>query len=357
MPYISATKILDYLNSSIICLSDRLTINQVNATAEVFFDTSEKSLLDKPFVSLFDPNSVNTILQSLEFCLHNNHQTTEHEALLTLANHRIITTDYSIHPIIDAGQTSLLVEIQPIDRHMEIARDGQRINQQIASQQLARGMAHEIKNPLGGIRGAAQLLEGEITNPSLKEYTDVIIREVDRLQTLLNDMLGPNRKIVKSGMNILEVLEHVRSLILAEFPETEVIRDYDPSIPEILADKDQLIQAFLNMARNAAQAFEPVGAVRSSKIIFKTRICRQHTIGHRRYRHVMQIDIIDNGPGVADEVIDNIFLPMVTNKSDGSGLGLPIAQQIIFGHHGIIQCQSDQDETIFTTLLPLEPAT
>jgi two-component system nitrogen regulation sensor histidine kinase GlnL len=357
MPNLTASKILDYLNSSIICLSDRLTINQVNATAEVFFDTSEKTLLDRPFASLFDPKSENTILQSLEFCLLNNHQTTEHEALLTLANHRVITTDYSIHPITEDGHTSLLVEIQPIDRHMEIARDGQRINQQIASQQLARGMAHEIKNPLGGIRGAAQLLEGEITNPGLKEYTDVIIREVDRLQTLLNDMLGPNRRIVQTRMNILEVLEHVRSLILAEFPTTEVIRDYDPSIPEIMADKDQLIQAFLNMARNAAQAFVPLGAIQSSRIIFRTRICRQHTIGHRRYRHVMQIDIIDNGPGVADEVIDNIFLPMVTNKSDGSGLGLPIAQQIIFGHHGIIQCQSDQTQTTFTTLLPLEPAT
>ncbi|MBL7000272.1 MAG: PAS domain-containing sensor histidine kinase [Gammaproteobacteria bacterium] len=357
MPNIKANKILDYLNSSIICLSDNLTINQVNATAEVFFDSSEKTLLNKPFASLFDPNAENTILKSLEFCLHNNHQTTEHEALLMLVNHRLITTDYSIHPIMEAGQINLLVEIQPIDRHMEIARDGQRINQQIASQQLARGMAHEIKNPLGGIRGAAQLLEGEITNPALKEYTDVIIREVDRLQTLLNDMLGPNRKIVKTNMNILEVLEHVRSLILAEFPDSQVIRDYDPSIPEILADKDQLIQAFLNLARNAAQAFVPLGANQTSKIIFKTRICRQHTIGHRRYRHVMQIDIIDNGPGVADEVIDNIFLPMVTNKPDGSGLGLPIAQQIIFGHNGIIQCQSDQDKTVFTTLLPLEPAT
>ena len=354
MTSIKATNILDHLNCGIICLSDELRINQLNATAEVFFDASEKMLINKPFSSLFDPNCENTILNSLLFCLRSNHQTTEHEAILTLTNHKIVTTDYSIHPIFEDKQLKLLIEIKPIDRHLQIARDGQRINQQIASQQLARGMAHEIKNPLGGIRGAAQLLEGEITNPALKEYTDVIIREVDRLQTLLNDMLGPNRKIVKEKMNILEALEHVRSLILAEFSHVEVIRDYDPSIPEIQADKSQLIQAFLNIARNAAQSFNCKKTDSNNRIIFKTRINRQHTIGHKRYPQVVQIDIIDNGPGVDSEVIDNIFLPMVTNKPDGSGLGLPIAQQIIFGHDGIIQCQSSPENTVFTTLLPLE---
>jgi len=354
MTSIKATNILDHLNCGIICLSDELRINQLNTTAEVFFDASEKTLINKPFSDLFDPNSENTILDSLLFCLQNNHQTTEHEAILTLANHKIVTTDYSIHPIFEDKQLKLLIEIKPIDRHLEIARDGQRINQQIASQQLARGMAHEIKNPLGGIRGAAQLLEDEITNPALKEYTDVIIREVDRLQTLLNNMLGPNRKIVKQKMNILEALEHVRSLILAEFPHVAVIRDYDPSIPEIQADKSQLIQAFLNIARNAAQSFDCMKTDSNNRIIIKTRINRQHTIGHKRYRQIVQVDIIDNGPGVDSEVIDNIFLPMVTNKPDGSGLGLPIAQQIIFGHDGIIQCQSKPQNTVFTTLLPLE---
>lgn len=353
MPYIEARKILDYLNSSIICLSDDLTINQVNATTEVFFDTSEKVLTGKPFASLFAPNSENSILSSLQFCLEHNHQITEHEAPLTLANRKAVTIDYSIHPIIEADQQlNLLVELRPIERHLEIAKDGQRITQQIASQQLARGMAHEIKNPLGGIRGAAQLLEDEITNPALKEYTDVIIREADRLQTLLNNMLGPNKKIEKEKINILEVLEHVRSLLLAEFSDIDIIRDYDPSIPELLADKDQLIQAFLNIARNAAQSINGNG-----EITFKTRINRQHTIGYRRYKHVMQIDIIDNGPGVAKEVLENIFLPMVTDKPNGSGLGLPIAQQIIFGHHGIIQCQSEHGHTLFTTLLPLETDT
>lgn len=353
MPNINASKILDYLNSSIICLSENLTINQVNATAEVFFDTSEKVLLGKPFASLFDPNDDNSILSSLQFSLTHNHQITEHEASLTLANRKTIISDYSIHPIIEVDQLNLLVELLPIDRHLEIAKDGQAISQQAASQQLARGMAHEIKNPLGGIRGAAQLLEGEISNPGLKEYTDVIIREADRLQRLLNSMLGPNRKIEKHKVNILEVLEHVRSLILAEFSNLKINRDYDPSIPELMADKNQLIQAFINMLRNSAQSVSQK-LDKYAEITLKTRISRQHTIGSKRYKHVVQIDIIDYGPGVAEEVLENIFLPMVTNKPDGTGLGLPIAQQIIFGHNGIIQCQSNPEQTTFTTLLPLE---
>lgn len=350
MSVIKSRTILDYLNSSIICLNSELKINQVNATAEVFFDTSEKLMLNKPFGSLFNPDAENSILSSLQFCLENNHQITEHEARITLINGKSFTTDYSIHPIVDVDQTNLLLEIRPVDRHLEIARDGHRMTQQMASQQLARGMAHEIKNPLGGIRGAAQLLEGETNNPALKEYTDVIIREADRLQTLLNNMLGPNRRINRQQINILEVLEHVYRLISAEFsPPVTITRDYDPSIPELMADKDQLIQAFINIARNAAQAVGDEG-----DLLFKTRISRQHTIGHKRYRHVIQIDIIDDGPGISDEVIENIFLPMVTDKADGSGLGLPIAQQIIFRHDGIIQCTSEPGKTIFTTLIPLD---
>lgn len=348
MTLLNANKILDYLNSSIVCLNSNLEINQVNSTAEVFFDTSEKALTNKPFTSLFDERFDNSILSSLQFCLENNHQITEHEATLTLVSGKQITGDYSIHPIAEIDSLNLLIEIRPIDRHLEIAREGQRVTQQLASQQLARGMAHEIKNPLGGIRGAAQLLESEIKEPDLLEYTDVIIREADRLQELTNSMLGPNRKIEKAPLNILEVLEHVQSVVGAEFPGVEIIRDYDPSIPEIEADRNQLIQAFLNIVRNAAQAVEGNGTV-----TFQSRICRQLTIGATRHRHVMRIDIIDDGKGISEEVLENIFLPMVTDKPDGTGLGLPIAQQIISRHEGSIQCQSEPGHTMFRTLLPL----
>ncbi len=349
MPLINASTILDYLDSSIICLSSDLQIKQVNSTAEVFFDNSSKALVEKPFSSLFDQRFENSILESLQFCLQHNHQVTEHEASLTLASGKSIISDYSIHPILDVDRLNLLIEIRPFDRHLEIAREGQRISQQLASQQLARGMAHEIKNPLGGIRGAAQLLESEIDNPELKEYTEVIIREADRLQNLLNNMLGPNKRIDRQRINILEILEHVHSLIVAEFNQVEINCDYDPSIPELLADRDQLVQAFLNIARNAAQAIDGMG-----EISFKTRINRQHTIGHRRHKHVVQIDIADHGPGIAEDLIGNIFLPMVTDKADGTGLGLPIAQQIIVRHEGIIQCHSEPGRTLFTTLLPLD---
>jgi two-component system, NtrC family, nitrogen regulation sensor histidine kinase GlnL len=352
MSLISANKILDYLDSTIICMNSNLQIKQVNATAEVFFDTSESVLLDKKFSDLLSKKEANSIQSSLEFSAANNHQVTEHEAVLTLSNGKLISCDYSIHPIIELDSLNLLLEIRPLDRHLEIAQEGQRIAQQLASQQLARGMAHEIKNPLGGIRGAAQLLEREINNPELKEYTDVIIHEVDRLQVLLNSMLGPNRRIAKAPVNILEVLEHVSSVVLAEFTHNlEIIRDYDPSLPDIYADKNQLIQAFLNIVRNAAQS---VADQERGTITLRTRVSRQHTILNKRHKLVMQIDVIDNGPGISPELIENIFLPMVTDKADGSGLGLPIAQQIITGHEGIIQCNSSSGSTEFNTLLPLE---
>ena len=349
MPTISARKILDYISDSIICLDESLVIKQVNATAQVFFDTSDSVLVGRPIASLFDPKAENSLLQSLHKCLREQHQITEHQARLHLANGKVLSTDYTVHPVQEIDAHTLLLEIQPIDRHLEIARDSQRVAQQIASQQPVRGMAHEIRNPLGGIRGAAQLLDSEIDDPALKEYTAVIIREVDRLQHLLNDMLGPNRRIEKTSINILEVLEHVANLIQAEYAEIEIVRDYDPSIPDLMADKDQLIQSFLNIGRNGAQAMDGKG-----ELVFRTRINRQQTIGNRRYRHVIEATVIDHGPGIDPSVQENIFLPMVTSKPEGSGLGLPIAQQIIFGHGGLIQCSREGDRTLFTTFLPLE---
>ena len=353
MGFIPAQKILDYLDSSIICMDSNLRIRQANATAEVFFDTSESLLVHKQFNELLSRNEENSILSSIESSLTHKHRVVEHEANLILANGRQVPVDYSIHPIADGDKHNLLIEIHPLERHLEIVREGQRMTQQIASQQLARGLAHEIKNPLGGIRGAAQLLEGEMNDPELIEYTEVILRETDRLQTLLNSMLGPNRRIEKSWVNILEILEHVRSVVDAEFgSDITIIRDYDPSIPDMHADKNQLIQAFLNIIRNAAQAIEPGG-----EIHLITRISSQHTILNKRYRHVIQVDVVDDGPGIAPDLLGNIFLPMVTDKADGTGLGLPIAQQIMIGHDGIIQCHSAPGKTEFTILLPIETPT
>ncbi len=217
---------------------------------------------------------------------------------------------------------------------------------------MIRGLAHEIKNPLGGLRGAAQLLERELPDPQLTEYTKIIIDEADRLQNLLNRMLGPNTLPNLRETNIHHVLERVRSLVLAEAPPgIEITRDYDPSIPNLNADSDQLIQAALNLVRNAVQALGQHGS-----IILRTRAQRQITIGHERHRLVLTLEVIDNGPGIPQEIQERIFYPMVTGHANGTGLGFSIAQSLINRHGGLIECTSEPGNTIFRILLPLENA-
>jgi two-component system nitrogen regulation sensor histidine kinase GlnL len=220
---------------------------------------------------------------------------------------------------------------------------------QQASSELVRGVAHEIKNPLGGIRGAAQLLERDFPDSQHREYTRVIIREVDRLQNLVNRMLGPNRAPEKHLINVHEVVEHVRRLIEAEARAVTVVRDYDPSIPELEADKEQLIQAMLNLARNAMQAVAEGG-----RITLRTRAKRQITIGGQRHRVVAQIDIEDDGPGIEESMQERIFYPMVTTRAEGTGLGLPIAQYLIQSHGGVIECKSRPGCTVFSIMIPFE---
>jgi two-component system nitrogen regulation sensor histidine kinase GlnL len=351
MPPPAVDKLLDYLKCSIICLDQDLKLSHINATGEILFDNSISALLGREFRQLFSQVEPSTITGKLDQFVEEYQPVTEHEAKITLSSGKSIIADYTIIPLEegDVG-ASILIEIRPLDRQVEILRDELSQLQNQASQQFARGMAHEIKNPLGGIRGAAQLLEKEIIQPSMKEYTDVIISEVDRLQTLVNNMLGPNVSINKQPVNILEILEHIRSLLLAAEPDRLVIhRDYDPSIPDLLADRGQLIQAFLNIAQNAVQALGEHG-----EITFKTRIGRQVTIGQNKHPLVIQIDITDNGIGIPATLIDTIFLPMVTDKAQGSGLGLPIAQEIVSGHGGIIKSESSASGTTFSTILPLE---
>jgi len=351
MPQLAVDKILDNLSSTIICLDQELRLCHINATGEMLFDSSISALIGRDFSQLFSQVEASTITAKLSHFVAQRQPMTEHEAKITLVNGKSITADYTIYPLDEAEVGgNILIEIKPLDRQVQILRDELSQMHKQASQQFARGMAHEIKNPLSGIRGAAQLLEKEIVQPSMKEYTDVIISEVDRLQALVNNMLGPNTRIKKEPVNILEILEHIRSLLLAAEPgRFPIIRDYDPSIPELLADKDQLIQAFLNIAQNAVQALKEDG-----EIIFKTCIGRQVTIGKIKHPLVIQIDIIDNGCGIPAALSDTIFLPMVTDKPEGSGLGLPIAQEIISGHGGIIKSQSSTKGTTFSTVLPLE---
>ena len=350
---VNADKILDTLNSTIICLDASDTVVYINFQGEILFDSSADALMGRPFNSLLSSIEPNNIVEKLHYFAESKQTITEHEAALMLSDGRSKLVDYSIYALDNDTNTGVtLIEIRPLERQLEFAQDALSNLQKQVSQQFARGIAHEIKNPLGGIRGAAQLLDRELSDAALKEYTEVIIGEVDRLQVLIDNMLGPGSSIDKQAVNILEILEHIRKLLETAEPDSFVFcRDYDTSIPEFNADRNLLIQAFLNLALNAVQALTD----KDGRIIFKTRIDRNITIGKLKHPLVIQIDIIDNGRGISEDINSMMFLPMVTDKPEGSGLGLPIAQEIVSRHGGIIKVESSSEGTTFRTLLPLEP--
>ncbi len=249
----------------------------------------------------------------------------------------------------------VVVELLPQEQQARQEREERLIDQAQANKELIRNLAHEIKNPLGGIRGAAQLLQMDLESKDLIEYTQVIIHEADRLQSLVDRLLAPHRRPhVVGDVNIHEVCERVRSLILAEFPKgLRVVRDYDTSIPEFRGDREQLIQAVLNIAHNAAQALASRIAAGDAQIVFKTRVGRQVTFGKQRYRLALELHVIDNGPGVPDSIKDRIFFPLVSGRDGGSGLGLTLAQTFVQQHHGLIECDSQPGQTDFKLLIPL----
>ncbi len=249
----------------------------------------------------------------------------------------------------------IIVELLPLEQQARQDREERLIDQAQANKELIRNLAHEIKNPLGGIRGAAQLLQMEIESKDLIEYTQVIIHEADRLQTLVDRLLAPHRRPhVVGDVNIHEVCERVRSLILAEFPRgLRVVRDYDTSIPEFRGDREQLIQALLNIAHNAAQALTDRITAGDAQISFKSRIARQVTFGKQRFRLALELHVVDNGPGVPDSIKDRIFYPLVSGRDGGSGLGLTLAQTFVQQHHGLVECDSIPGRTDFKILIPL----
>ncbi len=262
-----------------------------------------------------------------------------------------------VHVIVnqmDVGD-QVVVELVEIEQQTRQDREERALGQAQANKELIRNLAHEIKNPLGGIRGAAQLLEMELDSRALSEYTQVIIQEADRLQALVDRLLAPHRKPhVVSDVNIHEVCERVRALILAEFPRgLAVKRDYDISIPDFRGDREQLIQAVLNIAHNAAQALVDRIAASDALITLRTRIARQVTLGKQRYRLALELHIEDNGPGVGESIRERIFFPLVSGREGGSGLGLTLAQTFVQQHQGTIECESEPGKTIFKIVLPL----
>ena len=249
----------------------------------------------------------------------------------------------------------MIVELLPVEQQTRQEKEERLLEQTQANKELIRNLAHEIKNPLGGIRGAAQLLQMEIESRDLTEYTQVIVREADRLQTLVDRLLAPHRRPhVVGPVNIHEVCERVRSLIVAEFPRgLQVIRNYDISLPEFQGDKEQLIQALLNIAHNAAQALSERIAREDARITLCTRIARQVTIAKQRHRLALELHVIDNGPGIPEEIKDRLFSPLVSGRDGGSGLGLNLAQTFVQQHKGLIECDSEPGHTDFKIMIPL----
>ena len=262
-----------------------------------------------------------------------------------------------VHVVVAQTESNaeVVVELLPLEQQTRQEREERLIDQAQANKELIRNLAHEIKNPLGGIRGAAQLLQMDLESKELIEYTQVIIHEADRLQSLVDRLLAPHRRPhVVGDVNIHEVCERVRALILAEFPRgLRVVRDYDTSIPEFRGDREQLIQAVLNIAHNAAQALSDRIAAGDARITFRTRVGRQVTFGKQRYRLALELHVMDNGPGVPDSIKDRIFFPLVSGRDGGSGLGLTLAQTFVQQHHGLIECESTPGHTDFKILIPL----
>ncbi len=264
---------------------------------------------------------------------------------------------YSVHVVVASSEDpdEVLIELLPQETQSRQDREERQLEHAQANKELIRNLAHEIKNPLGGIRGAAQLLQLELDSRDLTEYTQVIVREADRLQTLVDRLLAPHRRPhVVSNVNIHEVCERVRTLILAEFPKgLQVQRDYDISLPDFRGDMEQLIQAVLNIAHNAAQALSDRIAEGDAKITLCTRIARQITLAKQRYRLALELHVIDNGPGIPLDIKDRLFHPLVSGRDGGSGLGLNLAQTFVQQHQGVIECDSQPGRTDFKILIPL----
>ena len=292
-------------------------------------------------------------LKALQGAQSNAFAAMRYDALLL----RPAQEDLPVHVIVAPTEQSgeVLVELLPLEQQARQDREERLIDQAQANKELIRNLAHEIKNPLGGIRGAAQLLQMEIENKDLIEYTQVIIHEADRLQLLVDRLLAPHRRPhVVGDVNIHEVCERVRSLILAEFPKgLRVVRDYDISIPEFRGDREQLIQAVLNIAHNAAQALQEKTAAGEAEIILRSRVSRQVTFGKQRYRLALELHVIDNGPGIPQDIKERLFFPLVSGRDGGSGLGLNLAQTFVQQHHGLIECDSVPGRTDFKILIPL----
>jgi len=326
----------------VVALDEDFIVRYANPAAESLLATGAKSLLGQPFLQLFAERAA--LERAMADALTTHWDYSAQNVTYTRPGREPLPLACTLARI-EMHDLALLAELRPIGEQLRYAREERLVLEQQANRELMRNLAHEIKNPLGGLRGSAQLLERELDKPELREYTQVIIKEADRLQRLVDRMLTPHRAPRVEPVGIHEVLERVRSLVSAEF-DADIERDYDPSLPAVLGDREQLIQAVLNIARNAAQA----GA---SQIGFRTRAVRQITILRQRHRLALELQVIDDGPGVPAEIQERIFSPLVSGREGGTGLGLSLAQTYVQYHQGVIEFESRPGRTIFRILLPL----
>jgi two-component system, NtrC family, nitrogen regulation sensor histidine kinase GlnL len=350
---------IDLLSTPVLIANSGLKIIHANPAAESLLTVTARHLLGTAVLRLLPDRD--ELAKKFLSATNDEQSFQEHEIEIACNGHGHALISMTVSPSEWAGQSVLIIECVPLEQRIKIDREEKILERQQVNRELLRNLAHEIKNPLGGIRGAAQLLESELASREQREFTQVIIKEVDRLQSLMNRMLSPVRLPRPESLNVHEVLEHVRSLLLVEFPAAQtptalhagregllVKRDYDISLPYLTADREQLVQAVLNVARNAAQVMKGLGV-----IIFGTRIARGLTLNRERYRMAIMIHISDNGPGVPEELKSRIFYPLVTGREGGTGLGLAIAQDLVSQHRGMIEFTSEPGNTCFTLVLPL----
>ena len=351
----SPTAGLDLLSSGVLLLDAGQRICYANPAAENLLETSARGLTGHTLAEIFANSG--ELEQMFNQAVAHEFADKRVDMALERPGRDVLQVHITVTAL-DNREQPVLIELRENVQQLKLDREERLLDQSQANKELIRNLAHEIKNPLGGIRGAAQLLELELPERHMKElgeYTQVIIKEADRLQSLVDRLLAPHRRPhIVGDVNIHEVFERVRSLILAEFPTGLTIRrDYDLSIPEFRGDKEQLIQAVLNIAHNAAQALSQRIAAGDAVLTFQTRVARQLTLAKVRYRLALDLHIIDNGPGIPPEIRDRIFYPLVSGRDGGSGLGLTLAQTFVQQHFGLIECESRPGHTDFRILIPL----
>lgn len=346
---ITADRILENVGVALVVCDEQMVVQHVNSACENLLGVSRRYLVRRPLTQTIVTEA--NLQAMVRRSLNNDSRYTLRE--IELMDPLDVEVDITITPmLVDGGQRFVTLELNRTDRINRLARENSNIEQQKTNRLIMRSLSHEIKNPLSGLRGAAQLLDAELSNQELKEFTGIIIKESDRLTNLVNRVMGSHRQYAQEPVNIHYVIEHVARLVaVSEGDDVTIKRDYDPSLPEFSGDVEQMIQAVLNVVKNAIEAQSGQGDI---TVGFRTRLERNFTIDKELHRNLIKLQIWDKGPGVPGSLKAILFNPMITGRAEGTGLGLAIAQEIIQRHNGLINLEKYNDHTCFAVYLPLQ---